>query len=542
MAVTWITPAGDLGVLEERNVVAVPIDAISDGDPISYSVISGSLPTGLRLDNGIITGSPVEVTKFTTSKFVIRATAGSAIADRTFSLSVDGSDNPEFLTPEGFLNVGDGDAYFVLDNARVNFQIEATDRDLIAGQELEYFLVPNSGELPPGLSLSNTGLISGFTDPIFSLEFNNNLTGSFDSNTYDTTPLDIGGKNINGYDTFIYDNETFDYNEPSQVPERLSRIYTFAVGITDGLNVETRIFKIYVVTEEFLQADNNLLEVDTNLFQADASSNRFPLWITDSYLGRYRANNYVYIDIDVYDPPTLTVTINIIFVAENPDGSTSELPPGMTLDTSTGDIAGVVPYQASVTKTYRFTLLAVNIPRDLPSRYTLVGDWSSTRIYDIDEAVRYDGKVYIALQPNKNQTPAENEFWTTGTTSVEKTFTIDIIGELESNVRWTTPSNRGTIKPNFPSRLFVEAESLTTSKAVRYELIDGKIPPGLQFLTNGLITGKVKQFADADGPGMTRIFEGAGIPEIFPEDLNTGNSFDKSGIRFDNVNITFDEE
>ena len=526
MAVTWITPAGDLGILEERNVVAVSVQALSDA-PISYSVISGQLPAGLRLDNGIISGSPTEVTKFTTSKFVVRASAGGEIADRTFSLSVDGSDDPEFITPEGFLNVGAGDAYFVLDNARVNFQVEATDRDLIAGQELEYFVVPNSGELPPGLSLSKTGLISGFTDPIFSLKFNNDQTGSFDSNTYDTTPLDIAGDNINGYDTFIYDNETFDYNEPSQVPKRLSRIYTFAIGITDGLNVETRIFKIYVVTEEFLQADNNLLEVDTNLFQADASSNRYPLWITESNLGRYRANNYVYIDIDVYDPPTLTGTINIIFVAENPDGSPSELPPGMTLDTTTGDIAGIVPYQASVTKTYKFTLLAVNIPRDLPSSYTLVGDWRSNRVYTVDEAVRYDGKVYIALQPNKNRTPAENEFWTTGTTSVEKTFSIDIIGELESNIRWTTPSNIGTIKPNSPSRLFVAAESLTTSKAVKYEQIGGRIPPGLQFLTNGLITGKVKQFADSDGPGLTRIFE------------NDGSSL---LTQFDGNNTTFDRK
>jgi hypothetical protein len=41
------------------------------------------------------------------------------------------------------------------------------------------------------------------------------------------------------------------------------------------------------------------------LFQADGDGTRRPSWITESNLGRIRANNYVTIFLDVYDPPSL---------------------------------------------------------------------------------------------------------------------------------------------------------------------------------------------------------------------------------------------
>jgi hypothetical protein len=175
---------------------------------------------------------------------VVRATNGTELLDRTFSITIDGEDVPEFVTPEGFLNVGDGDAFFILDNAPVDFQIQATDPDLVAGETLSYYLVPNSGQLPPGLSLSSSGRITGFTDPVFSVVQNTNETGSFDTHSYDTISFDIGSKNTTGFDTFFYDNQTFDFSLESRRPRKLSRIYTFAVGVTDGKNTETRIFKI----------------------------------------------------------------------------------------------------------------------------------------------------------------------------------------------------------------------------------------------------------------------------------------------------------
>jgi hypothetical protein len=507
MAITWVTPAGSLGIIVERNTLEIPVVATSNRPSITYSIIAGRLPRGLRLVNNVISGSPVEVRQFTENKFVIRADDGVDLEDRTFSLSVDGSDLPYWLTREGFLKVGSNNAYFVLDNSYVEFQLEADDTDINAGDVLEYYLVPVGGELPPGLSLSKTGLISGFTDPIFAVDYSDTQTGAYDTAAFDILPLDKPEARSNGFDSYLYDNVTYDYNEPSRAPKRLSRFYTFIVGVSDGINEVRRVFRIYVVTEEFLKADNSIVQVDTNLFQADNTGDRVPLWITESNLGRFRADNYVTIYLDVYDPVSLSGTITYFLLATNPDGSPSIIPPGLVLDTITGELAGRVPYQAAITKTYQFTMQAVNFPATLADiNYTLVGDWSSTRIYYENEAVRYLGFVYICLQAHRNALPVDGPYWNLGVATAEKTFTVDIIGEIESAIEWISDSDRGIIKPNQPSTINVEARSLLYGNKVIYELNSGTLPPGLTLLSTGIIQGKVKQFADTKGPGLTRFF------------------------------------
>ena len=292
MAITWNTPAGDLRELEERITVDIQLDATTDLDEtITFEVISGKLPKGLQLIGNSIKGTPGEVTKQTISRFVVRASDSADEKDRTFKIVVNGSDVPEWVTQGGFLQVGDGEAYFVLDDDIVDFQLQARDNDVVAGDVLEYYLVPNSGELPPGLTLSKSGRISGITKPIYAQAYNVRPIGAYDSESYDTTGLDIARNNSTGFDSYFYDDTKYDYSEIGVTPKKLSRIYTFTVAVTDGVNNIGRTFKIYVVTEDFLQADNNIVQVDTNLFQADASKNRQPLWITDPKLGRFRANN-----------------------------------------------------------------------------------------------------------------------------------------------------------------------------------------------------------------------------------------------------------
>jgi len=511
MAVTWTTPAGDLGILEERITQNIPLTATSTTGAITYSIIAGSLPRGLFLDSnsGIIKGTPAEVRKFTESRFVVRAYDGTDEKDRTFKLSVDGSDMPEWVTKEGFLKVGPGEAYFILDDAQVDFQLEVVDPDIVAGDVLEFYLLPNAGILPPGLTLSKTGKISGFTKSVSAIDYNTTPTGAYDAQSFDTVPLDIAKSSSTGFDTYFYDTNTYDFSEQGRTPKKLSRIYTFSVAATDGVNVVSRYFKIYVVTEEFLQADNTLVQVDTNLFQADASRDRTPLWITDSYLGKFRANNFLTIFLDVYDPPSLSGSITYFLLDENPDGSPSAIPEGMTLDATTGEIAGVVPYQAAVTRNYKFTMQAVNFPVTLAdANYTLVGDWSSIRIYQVNEAVRYLGFIYICKKIHRNVLPDEDPTtWELGVSTSEKTFNLDLIGEIESAIEWITPSDRGTIKPNQPSKLYVEAKSLLYGGRILYSLESGELPPGLTFLPNGNIQGKVKQFADDNGNGLTRYFD-----------------------------------
>jgi len=544
VAVTWITPAGDLGTVTERQILNIIIQATSEEGSISYSLIAGNLPRGLRLESstGTIKGSATEVRRFTTSRFVIRANDGADIEDRTFSISVDGSDVPRWLTEQGFLKVGNGDNYFVLDNEQVNFALSALDSDLIAGDTLEYYLIPNGGDLPPGLSLSRDGMISGFTDPIFALENVTDPTGAFDTNGYDVTYYDKPEARSNGFDTYLYDNVTFDYTEPSRGPRRLSRFYTFIVAVSDGVNEVRRVFRIWVVTEEFLQADNGIMQVDTNLFRSDNTGDRVPIWITDSYLGKYRADNYVTVFIDVYDPPSLSGVITYFLLSTNPDdGSPSILPPGLQLDTITGELAGRVPYQNAVTKTYKFTMQAIDFPASLATTtYTFVGNWNSTREYFPDEAVTYLGFIFIALEKNRNVIPVEGVTWNQAVATAEKTFTIDIIGEIESAISWISDSDRGSIRPNQPSTLFVEARSLYYGGKVVYELTAGTLPPGLILLSTGIIQGKVKQFADDQGPGIIRFYERVDSINLLED--SSSLSRDYTSASFDSGSTTFDRK
>jgi hypothetical protein len=537
--ITWITSAGSLGLLTERIPIDIQLQATTNlSTTVTYSLIAGSLPRGLKLINGAVKGSPTEVKVYTESRFVIRASDGVDIEDRTFNLAVDGSDRPIWLTQEGFLNVGPAEAYFVLDNAQVNFQLEARDTDLIAGDVLEFYLVPNGGVLPPGLSLSKTGIISGFTDPIFAVEYTLETSGGYDTAPLDVFPIDFIEAQGNGFDTFTYDITVFDYNEPNRTPRRLSRIYNFIVAVTDGVYTETRLFKIYVVTEEFLQSDNSIVQVDTNIFQADASSARVPIWITDSDLGRFRANNYVTIFLDVYNPPTLSGTITYFLLPTNPDGSQGQFPPGMELDTTTGDIAGSVPYQARISKNYQFTIRAVNYPAELAyASYNYKGTWNNSTTYIINDAVEFVGVTYISVKVHLNRLPTDEEYWRAGTSKTEKTFTVTVIGEIDSAVEWITDSDLGTIKPNTPSDKYLQATSLLYGGRISYEFVSGSLPSGLQFLPTGAIQGKVKQFADDAGPGLTRFFERT--DNLAPAEDSSTLSRDYSSI-FDAATTTYD--
>jgi len=532
MTVTWITPSGSLRVIPERVLTEIPLSASSTKGAVSFQLIAGKLPRGLRLSNGLIVGSPTEVIKLTTSRFVIRAFDGEDIDDRTFSISVDGADSPEWITREGYLKVGPGNAYFVLDNSPVSFQLETTDTDLTAGDTLKYYLLPRGGELPPGLTLSSLGLISGFTDPIFSIQYSDSEKAGYDQYPFDEIPQDFQAARKNGYDSFFYDTTIFDFEEESLLPRRLSRSYNFVILVSDGIHSITRQFKIYVVTEEFLKADNTIIQVGTGVFTADSAAVRTPSWITDSNLGRFRANNYVTIFLEVFNPSTLPGIISILKLPKNSDGSDSEFPPGLELDSTTGLLSGKVPYQTRITKEYKFTVIAIYFPFiEEPVKYVFRDNWSPIATYVPNDTVRYQGFIYVCKKTNKNKDPSQIEFWEISTSQIEKTFTVELFGEIDSAIEWITDSNLGSIKPNQSSLLNVEARGLIYGNRVAYEFVSGALPPGLQFLPNGIIQGKVRQFADSTGLGLLRFY-----------DLNEESNEREFNMTFDGDATSFDKK
>jgi hypothetical protein len=90
----FATASGSIGVISDfsrSSYTLSPVTATDpDGDTITYSVTSGSLPTGLSLNSstGALTGTASSVGSNTTSTFTISAATASFTSTRSFSITV----------------------------------------------------------------------------------------------------------------------------------------------------------------------------------------------------------------------------------------------------------------------------------------------------------------------------------------------------------------------------------------------------------------------------------------------------------------------
>ena len=453
MSNLWTQPTGySLGIITERTITAInlPITAVD-----AVTLIAGSLPAGLRLQNSAIVGTTLEVARTTQSRFVLRAKLGTDIQDRTYTITVAGPDAPTWITPAGILPIGVNDALFILDSAYVDYQLLATDTDLSAGDELEYFIARGDGTLPPGITLTKSGKLTGVIDPILALD-TSAASGTYDANTYGAFPFDFGLRSANGFESFFYDVEFYDFSIPTRSPRKLSRYYEFTVSVSDGDTITKRKFRIFVVGDDFLRADNTMLQVGGGVFTSDGTYIRTPQWLTPRNIGYKRANNYVTIFLELYDPNTITGYVGYTLRPTNDDATVSTLPPGCTLDSTSGEVAGRVPYQPAVTKEYKFTV----------------------------RATRFGGN---------NESLAIKD----------KTFAVKILGEVDSVITWLTESNLGSINANFISTLSVKAQTTVPNAVLRYVVTAGALPNGLVLALDGEILGKVRQFPLAGLLGLT---------------------------------------
>lgn len=571
---------------ETRSENLQPIDLGIDPNA-TLTVISGSLPPGLRIIGNTIQGTPLEVSRETEFKFVIRASLNGEIDDRTFKISVAGPDVPIWKTPAGPLPLGNNNTYYILDSSPIDYQLIAEDTDTAAGEKLEYFIASGDGELPPGIELTRDGRLVGVVDPILALD-RLAQEGFYDDSPYAAYPFDFGTRPANGYDSFYYDIAFYDKSVPTKSPKKLNRNYQFRVSVSDGDTIEKRLFRIYVVGDDFLRSDNTIMQAANSTFSADNTFVRTPIWLTPADLGYRRADNYVTLFLDVIDANTTLGFIDYTVQDYNNDGSLSVLPPGLKLDSGTGELAGRVPYQPSVTKEYKFTITATryagvdervpvtitiyettgaqtNTPSSLmkagvtyeiltsnDTDYTLVGAPNNNRgtVFTATGATSGTGLVKLASGPytlkikkisnlallkdnifnikgvnykitninNANQNydvitlsrPLESylregaEFTqpilTSNTTinsaGSSKTFTVKMLGKIDSTINWLSESSLGTINANLTSIFRVEAETSVPDAILRYSLVSGRLPPGLNLALDGEVFGKVKQFGE----------------------------------------------
>lgn len=346
-----------IGILIERNSVDISLPVANGYSNIELEVISGSLPTGTRIQDTKIVGTPFEVPIDTVFTAVVRAHWEGHFDDRTLKFIITGADEPQWLTAPGLLPVGGNNTFFILDNEIIDFQLLATDNDLPAGDNLEYFIADGDGTLPPGITLTRDGRLTGVVEPILSLD-KRFQGGQYDTMPYGDFPFDYAVLSGNGYGTFYYDSQVFDFFEATQSLRKINRYFPFAVTVTDGDTFKRREFRIYVVGDDFLRSDNTVMRSSTGVFTADVTHVRTPVWITPRDLGYKRANNYVTLYLDIIDNDTLTGAVIYTLEDVNDDGSVSELPPGLRLDSRSGEIVGRIPYQPAITQNYKFTVRA----------------------------------------------------------------------------------------------------------------------------------------------------------------------------------------
>ena len=183
----WTQASGTtLVTTNEEETISVGLPLTSGISP-TISIIAGSLPPGLRIFQNNIIGTPKQVERESTFTFVLRATVNNVIDDRTFKIVVKGPDDPLWKTKEGRLSVGNSpinNRFFILDNEIIDFQLVATDVDLPEGKSLEFWIDKGDGELPPGISMSKTGKLSGVVEPLLALDKRSKL-GQYDTTNYD---------------------------------------------------------------------------------------------------------------------------------------------------------------------------------------------------------------------------------------------------------------------------------------------------------------------------------------------------------------------
>jgi hypothetical protein len=183
-ALNWITPAGFLFTATENVYTATSI--VASGTKTIYQILNGSLPSGLKLSStGTISGSALPVLNVSKSKFVVRAINSGTVADRTFTIDIVGPSVPTWNTPSGYLPVGVQGQKYAQNNQYVSYQLVATPNQSPANTQLRHYIADGDGTLPPGLSLSSSGKISGFIRDRLTFDGNISNTGGYDDEAYD---------------------------------------------------------------------------------------------------------------------------------------------------------------------------------------------------------------------------------------------------------------------------------------------------------------------------------------------------------------------
>ncbi|CAB4129309.1 hypothetical protein UFOVP112_407 [uncultured Caudovirales phage] len=445
---SWITPAGALGTVQNNEYYSLQIQAYSPtSTAITYSLVSGQLPAGMRiLPTGFLQGvptflHPITVNQSESYKFTVRATNSYGhICDRSFSLTVTNVTGPIIEPSTTLLGAFFDGTYYTQQltvfESNPNVQVQWSVKD---------------GELPPGITLSNNGLLSGYIQPI-------ELVGQFGPAGFDGVDV------VDGVVTQQqeYDLGPFDFNQLNQ-----SLSYSFTIQAYDGANYDLQSYVIEVVSRGGFTADSTNLVNDTYL-TVDARNTYIPVLRNSStILPTGRQNSYYAFKFDGYDfagdeiTYALANTIgafdtyvsgidtgfdHVPFDSFNPNTASTTNLPGLFLDSKTGWLYGKIDPQAASLQNFQF----------------------GVQVDKVVDSIKYSSQPIF--------------------------FTLPVLGDINNIVEWVSSSNLGTIDNGSVSELSVKAISPIGTELIYslydYRNVPAALPQGLTLLSNGDISGR----------------------------------------------------
>jgi photosystem II stability/assembly factor-like uncharacterized protein len=416
-----------------------------DQAALTYRLLSGALPPGLQLQSSgllygypTVTGAGDPVAR--RYEFAIRVSNSiGQVADRGFAISIN-----DIVPPSLYPQTESLGLYFDSDYVDIELQSIQSNRAITTLWEV------SKGSLPPGLTLTSAGRITGFA----------------------LAPAQGGPSGSAAYDVGRYDQFVYDFEGST-----LSRNYQFTVRVFDGINYTEQKYAITVFARSFFRTDNILIKVDTDQFTADLDGYQYPSILTPSaQLPSVRQEqNYAFQFKAYYANPNTSVRWRI-----NASGPALYDQGAAPVPDDNGSVFDPVPYDSR-----SFDQTNLTLPSGLSideSTGWLTGALGTTTSY----AQYYDFEVvaYVRIPISESAFSIRE--------SQPVRYRLRVLQNVEDLITWNTPANLGEIENGAVSTLKIDAESVT-GQALTYRIKSGeylRVPQGLNLLSSGAISGR----------------------------------------------------